>query len=305
MEKPLVSIIVITYNSSKYILETLESAKKQTYQNIELIISDDCSTDNTVNICRQWINLNKNRFVNTELITVEKNNGIAANCNRGIYTAKGEWIKLIAGDDILLPNCITTNINIINNNDILFAASKFEYIDENSKYINYCNQKSDVFIDYFSKLDFKKQLKVYSRYPEFLNTPTFFINRNFIKSINGFDESYKIHEDTPLIFNIIKAGHKISIFNNITVKYRISNASISRTKNTIINDKRTQEQLKCFYHYRKNNLNVFNIIDLSVYFEIWLFYKFKGIKGHKFSRILILISLNYWYKKMILNRIIK
>ena len=48
---PLVSINVITYNSSKFVLETLESAKAQTYQNIELIVSDDCSTDNTVEIC--------------------------------------------------------------------------------------------------------------------------------------------------------------------------------------------------------------------------------------------------------------
>ncbi len=54
-ENPLVSIIVCTYNSSKYVLETLESAKEQTYQNVELIVSDDCSTDNTVELCRKWI----------------------------------------------------------------------------------------------------------------------------------------------------------------------------------------------------------------------------------------------------------
>ena len=102
---PLVSIIVITYNSSKYVLETLESAKAQTYQNIELIVSDDCSTDNTVEICHNWIEQNKERFVRTELITVEKNTGIAPNCNRGVKAAKGEWVKLIAGDDVLHQNC--------------------------------------------------------------------------------------------------------------------------------------------------------------------------------------------------------
>ena len=56
---PLVSIIVITYNSAKFVLETLESAKAQTYQNIELIISDDGSTDNTVQICREWLKNNE------------------------------------------------------------------------------------------------------------------------------------------------------------------------------------------------------------------------------------------------------
>ena len=103
---PLVSIIVISYNSSKYVLETLESAKAQTYQNLELIISDDCSTDNTVKLCDTWLKDNKSRFTKTKLITVEKNLGIPKNCNRALYTAEGDWTKLIAGDDILMPNCV-------------------------------------------------------------------------------------------------------------------------------------------------------------------------------------------------------
>ena len=62
MKEPLVSIIVITYNSSKYVLETLESAKAQTYENIELIISDDGSTDDTIKICKNWLEKNQDRF---------------------------------------------------------------------------------------------------------------------------------------------------------------------------------------------------------------------------------------------------
>lgn len=55
MNNPLVSIQVVTYNAAKTILETLESIKAQTYPPIELIISDDCSRDNTVEICREWV----------------------------------------------------------------------------------------------------------------------------------------------------------------------------------------------------------------------------------------------------------
>lgn len=69
---PLVSVSVITYNSAKTVIETLDSIKAQTYQNIELIVSDDCSTDNTVEICRDWLTKNEKRFVRMELITVEK-----------------------------------------------------------------------------------------------------------------------------------------------------------------------------------------------------------------------------------------
>ena len=127
---PLVSIIVITYNSSEYVLETLESAKTQTYQNIELIVSDDSSTDNTVEICENWIKKNKDRFLRTEIISVEKNTGIASNCNRGVNASRGIWIKLIAGDDLLKTNCIDSNFSHIYKNEgeeINILHSSMEY----------------------------------------------------------------------------------------------------------------------------------------------------------------------------------
>ena len=61
--EPLVSIIVMTYNSEKYILETLESVRAQTYKNIELLVTDDCSIDNTVELVNVWIQENKFRFL--------------------------------------------------------------------------------------------------------------------------------------------------------------------------------------------------------------------------------------------------
>ena len=72
--EPLVSILVVTYNSSKTIEETLESAKNQTYGPIEVIISDDHSTDDTVEICEKWIEKNENRFTNSKVISASENN---------------------------------------------------------------------------------------------------------------------------------------------------------------------------------------------------------------------------------------
>ena len=112
---PLVSIPVITYNSSKTILDTLDSIKMQTYDNIELIISDDASSDNTVSICKEWISKNQSRFVRVELIEGRLNVGISANANRAADVCKGIWIKGIAGDDILFPDSIGKYIKYVQN----------------------------------------------------------------------------------------------------------------------------------------------------------------------------------------------
>src|SRR5438309_3687253 len=95
---PLVSVIVLTYNSAITVLETLESIKQQTFRNIELIITDDCSKDNTVEICSNWLNSNKGIFVRVIILEVDKNTGTSANCNRGLKASTGQWIKFIAGD---------------------------------------------------------------------------------------------------------------------------------------------------------------------------------------------------------------
>lgn len=113
-EKTLVSVVVVAYNSSKTILETLDSIFAQTYSPLELIIADDASTDDTAAIAREWIDAHRSRFVRTELVIAEKNGGISANCNRGCSRAQGDLMKSIAADDILLPNCITDNVDFMN-----------------------------------------------------------------------------------------------------------------------------------------------------------------------------------------------
>ncbi len=97
----LISVVVICYNAETTITETLESVKRQTYPNIELVISDDCSKDSTVDITKEWIERNKERFSNTRLLNSKKNKGVVANCNRGIGAAKGIYIQCVAGDDRL------------------------------------------------------------------------------------------------------------------------------------------------------------------------------------------------------------
>lgn len=221
---PLVSIIVITYNSSKFVLETLESVRNQTYQNIELIISDDCSMDDTVEVCENWIKNNHNRFIRTEIITSNENKGISQNCNKGIGVARGEWIKLIAGDDILIETCLSQYITFIDNNDFNFIFSKTDFIYPKD-YMGIFKMK-DHFENNYSKFNVSNQYLELLKF-NFVPAATSFINLKKLKELGGFNENFPMMEDHPLWIKITKSGERLGFMNEYTTKYRIHGLSMS------------------------------------------------------------------------------
>lgn len=225
-DNPLVSVCVITYNSSKYIVETLDSILNQSYKNIELIISDDCSKDNTVEICKEWLRNNNSRFVHTHLITSVKNTGTAANVNRGIYAASGQWIKGIAGDDVLLPECIAINVRYVNEHpDAKLVFSQIQPFG-NSQYIN--SHFYRIFLKGYGCLQLKdRELFYLICLGNFIPAATSFINKSLFVSLDGHDESIPLLEDWPFW---IKASWHMVHFHFIpirTVRYRMHDSSIS------------------------------------------------------------------------------
>jgi len=225
----LVSIIVITYNSAQYVIETLESAKSQTYQNIELIVSDDCSSDDTLVICEKWIEDNADRFVRTELITAPLNTGIPANCNRGVNASQGVWVKLIAGDDILLANCIEECINFTNTDEGIEILNGnlivFNELGENLTSIENLN--------FFStETSSNEQYKYLLRYNRVM-APGVFLKKKLIIENGGFDELFPLIEDYPMWLKITASGRKIYCLSKHIVKYRKTDSGLSSPINKI------------------------------------------------------------------------
>lgn len=103
MEQPLVSVIVVSYNHSKYIRENLDSIKAQTYPNIELIIADDASKDNSVEVFEAW--LSENNY-SAKKNFHKQNTGLATTLNECLEMVSGKYVKLIAADDYLHPESI-------------------------------------------------------------------------------------------------------------------------------------------------------------------------------------------------------
>jgi alpha-1,3-rhamnosyltransferase len=298
LEQPLVSIIVITYNSSKYVLETLESAKAQTYQNIELIVSDDCSTDNTVEICREWIEKNKERFVRTELITAEKNTGIPANCNRGVRAAQGEWVKFIAGDDILDKKCIENNIVYILKNtsaEIIFSqVLLFKDEIKNSKNsIIYPLEDETNFFSYDACDQYKKLLTrnfVWS-------APSSFIKTDTIKRLRLFNEKYKSIEDYPFWLKATKSNIKLYFFPLVTAYYR-QMPSITKNYNKWINPEYFISFRQFYEDEIKKHLKEINYkkhIEWNIYFYkysvlLYVFGNKKNFFSKSFNKLFTLTS---------------
>lgn len=127
--KPLVSIIVLTYNGEKFLEEQIDSILNQSYKNIEIIISDDASTDNTVNIIKKYSQLK-----NIKYKIRDTNVGINQNFIEALSLCNGEFIAPSDQDDIWLPKKIEKLVTNIRENVLIYSSSST--IDENGHIFN-------------------------------------------------------------------------------------------------------------------------------------------------------------------------
>lgn len=220
----LVSVIVITYNSSRYVLETLESIRRQTYNDIELIISDDCSKDDTLSICQAWVEKHSDRFVRASVIQTPTNGGICRNYNYALRHAQGEWIKYIAGDDILEDNCIECFVENIIPDTFLYTCTTKHFYNETGEISLYKTRVPDTTA--------WKQARFMLKYRYGINGPTIFIERNHLNQLGGFEEKYPMIEDWPIAIKFAINGWRIGIVNEPLVKWRIYGESISHSNHS-------------------------------------------------------------------------
>ena len=121
---PLVSIIMPCYNAERYIAQSIESVLAQTYQNWELLITDDCSTDNSVKVATKS-SLQDDRI---DLLVPDEHQGIARTRNMSISRARGRFVAFLDSDDIWYPEKLEKQINYMLENDVAFTYSSYEVI---------------------------------------------------------------------------------------------------------------------------------------------------------------------------------
>ena len=207
----LVSIITPMYNASAYVKDTIESVIKQTYTNWEMIIVDDCSSDDSASIVESFIQKDKR----IKLYKQSNNSGIAKSRNLALEKAKGRYVAFLDSDDTWYPNKL--NIQI-------------KYMQE--KNIHFCHSACDIMLEDGSKTQKVRYVPEIVDYKGLLPGDviaclTVVIDRNFIANPTM---PYIRHEDYAAWLDILKTGEKAYGINEILATYRVSAKSDSGNK---------------------------------------------------------------------------
>lgn len=210
---PVVSVIIPVFNSEKYLLKTINSILNQTFSNLELIIIDDGSTDNSVNIINSF---KDNRI---RLIKNERNLGISYSRNRGLLESQGDYIAMCDSDDISLNTRIEEQIKIMkNDSSIDFCYTAYLTINEQDKYISY---------------PFSNILKSDIRWQLFWDNPicqstVMFKRQLFVNNTIKYNQDLIIAEDLKL-WQTVASMCKFYCLYKPLVLYRVHSESIYQT----------------------------------------------------------------------------
>jgi alpha-1,3-rhamnosyltransferase len=258
-EQILVSVCVTTYNSGKTVLATLDSILDQSYHRLELIVSDDCSTDDTIAICRKWLEAHKDRFEKITVLTSGKNGGVAVNLNKAIRATSGEWVKTIAGDDLLMPDCITDNMDFVSNHEeagIIFSRMLYFTEENGDRVLSDYSKPDRESLSFFneSPMEQYKKLLLSCR---FIPGVSNFQKRSFALE-HPYPEEYSFCEDWPHWTHLAKSGIPLLYFDKETVLYRLNGSLSHAGKDTFINEKFHYSMISFFYSERYHALLSFD-----------------------------------------------
>lgn len=225
----LVSVIILTYNSADTIVETLNSVKAQTYSPLEVIISDDCSKDETKSIVEDWINVNENIFYSIKMIYGEVNLGLSGNMNKGLREAQGRYIKFLAADDLLLHNAIDRYVTFAQANDKVIPIGKVKLLAEDGTDVasvqSYCERCYAIAME-SREIQYEKILRA-----NWLVSPAAdFYEKAVLIKMGGYNEHYRLMEDYPMSIKLLKNGYQFGLINEELMGYRISGGSITGSR---------------------------------------------------------------------------
>lgn len=207
---PPITVLMPAYNAGKYIREAIESVLQQTFADFELVIVNDGSTDNTLQVI--------NAFDDERIRVVSQaNRGVAQALNTGLKHSRGQYIARFDADDICYPHRLEKQLHFLNANpDYIMVGSGADYVLENGDFLFHCNCIAHTHEEIVDKLYF---------YCPFLH-PTVMYRKDSICNAGGYPAQAHNFEDYLLWTHIIKAG-KLCNFHEPLIKYRLNASSVT------------------------------------------------------------------------------
>ena len=243
----LVSIITPSYNSKRFIEDTVKSVQNQTYTNWEMIIVDDCSNDGTREILTRLADLDDR----IKVFFMNENSGAAIARNKALKEAKGKFIAFLDSDDMWHETKLEKQLAFMRNKDIAFSFTEYELMDEEGVLLN---KKVEI----PASIDYHGLLK-----NTIIGCLTVMINREK----TGYFEmpNIRTRQDFALWLSILKKGFTAYGLKETLSKYRVVKGSISSNK---INAAK-----KTWYVFRE-------VEKLNLVYSSWCFlnYSFQAIK---------------------------
>lgn len=239
-----------TYNCAKFIAESIDSIIAQTYTNWELIIVDDCSTDNTKEILIPYLQ----KYQNIHYTCLEKNGGPAVARTEALKQAKGEYVAFLDSDDLWYPQKLSKQISFMQENNFAFSCTGYEQMEENGTSKNIALIPPE-------KTDYSKMLRL----ADPIGNLTVIYNRNIVG--NQQVPAIKKRNDFALWLQIL---HKVPIcygMPDILSKYRLRTKSVSSNKLKLIP----------FHWHLYHNIEKLSILKSCWYISCWAFIKGTGV----------------------------
>jgi glycosyltransferase involved in cell wall biosynthesis len=186
MQTPLVSVICLCYNHASFVEEAIQSVLAQTYTNIQIIVVDDASTDNSVAVIRDTI-LRSGRM-DIQFLPLPENIGNCRAFNRGLALAKGEYIIDLATDDFMVPERIERQVKFFSSLDETYGVIFSDAI--------YVNEEGNFLYNHFEELARKRLVYTIPRgdifcdilTTYFISSPSMMTRKKVFEALNGYDE---------------------------------------------------------------------------------------------------------------------
>lgn len=252
------TLTVLTFNSESFLTELLESLTQQAATDIQVIISDDCSTDNTLDIITNWKLIHENLFFEIVIIKSQFNTGVVENKKRTFKHIKGEWTKGIAGDDKLYPGAIKgirEDIYKFKDSKIIIGKALLVREKESPKIII---PKSEV----INKLTSIDKIKNYLFEGNTIPAITFLVKSEILIKGDFFKKAKKNFEDVPFHLELLSNNIDFSFSENIYIIYQKHGYNLSVKKQNEILPQSYIDYQKILLIYARLNMKWIYFINI-------------------------------------------